>query len=175
MGKTDTIKQRSIYVYLPNEEMKTRWKEAALKRCTSVSDFIVQNIEDSLNSQQDDDYRSRAKLAEELERSKNELIIAEEKVRRQDILLQRYEEELREYRAKSFTEAGFRGSRKFNEELIKLLRTGRILAGDEIIARLGLKPTETEAIKAVSQQLEGLEGYGLIKLTRGGWQWTERQ
>jgi len=174
MGKTDTIKKRSIYVYLPNEEMKKRWKEAAARRCASISDFVVQSIEESLNAQKDNEYVSRAKLAEEVERQKEDLVVAEEKIRRQDILLQRYEEELREYRAKAFTEPGFSGSRKFNDELIRLLRTGRVLTSDEIIARMGLKPTETEAIKGISQQLEGLEGYGLVKLTKGGWQWTEK-
>lgn len=175
MGKTDTIKQRSIYVYLPTEEMKKRWQKAAVKRCASISDFVVQSIEESLNAQKDNEYVSRAKLAEEAERLKEELIVAEEKIRRQDILLRRYEEELREYRAKAFTETGLSGSRRYNEELIKLLRKGKVLSSDEIIARLGLKPTETEAIKAVSQQLEGLEGYGLVKLTKGGWQWVEQQ
>jgi hypothetical protein len=173
MSKTNTIKQRSIYVYLPNEEMKKRWHDASIKRCASMSDFVVQNIEESLNVIQNDDYLSRAKLSEEVERLKKELIISEEKTRRQDILLQRYEEELREYRAKPFTEASFSGTRKFNEELINLLRGGKILTGDQIRERLGIKPTETEAIKAISQQLVGLETYGLIKLTKGGWKWIE--
>jgi len=54
-----------------------------------------------------------------------------------------------------------------------IIRAGKILTGDQIRERLGIKPTETEAVKAISQQLVGLETYGLIKLTKGGWKWIE--
>jgi hypothetical protein len=32
LGKTETIKERSIYVYLPSTEQKKRWDESAEKQ-----------------------------------------------------------------------------------------------------------------------------------------------
>jgi len=39
MGKTETIKRRAIYVYLPSMEMAERWKVLAEAAGTSISKF----------------------------------------------------------------------------------------------------------------------------------------
>ena len=41
LGKTETIKERSIYVYLPSVEKKKRWDDYAEKQGTSISKFVV--------------------------------------------------------------------------------------------------------------------------------------
>ena len=41
MGKTETIKQRAIYVYLPSIEMVKRWKELAKSQGASISRFVA--------------------------------------------------------------------------------------------------------------------------------------
>jgi len=106
-----------------------------------------------------------------LKRAEDEL----EKLRRENRLLKRLVEnldrELRRYRTQLFLEEHFEGVRAFDKELIDLLRQGGTYSEDEILARLGISPTDTELIKVVSRQLEILEGYGLVQFTRKGWKW----
>jgi mRNA-degrading endonuclease RelE of RelBE toxin-antitoxin system len=49
-GKTETIKQRALYIYLPSLDMAEEWKRLAEKDKTSISKFIIENVENSLPS-----------------------------------------------------------------------------------------------------------------------------
>jgi hypothetical protein len=40
-GKTKTIKERTLYVYLPSLEMAEEWKRRAEKAGESLSKFII--------------------------------------------------------------------------------------------------------------------------------------
>lgn len=48
LGKTDTLKQRSVYIYLPTEEMLEEWKQAARRYDMSLSRFLVEVVDDVL-------------------------------------------------------------------------------------------------------------------------------
>ena len=41
----------------------------------------------------------------------------------------------------------------------------------KILEVLGIDPRESDLVKAVSKQLEELEGYGMIKTDGRAWQW----
>ena len=58
--KTNTIKQRAIYVYLPSIEMTEKWKEIAKKRRQSISGFVVETIENALSVEEEDSIESRS-------------------------------------------------------------------------------------------------------------------
>ena len=47
-AKTETIKERSIYVYLPSHEMVKAWKKRAKKQGASISKFVIEHVENSL-------------------------------------------------------------------------------------------------------------------------------
>ena len=51
-GKTKTIKQRAIYVYLPSLEMVEDWKRRAERAGVSVSKFVVERVEDSIRREE---------------------------------------------------------------------------------------------------------------------------
>ena len=46
--KTETIKERAIYVYLPTQEMADKWKELAETSNISISKFVIEHVERSL-------------------------------------------------------------------------------------------------------------------------------
>jgi len=46
--KADTIKERAVYVYLPNEGKAKEWKKRAKSGRTSVSKFVYEHVENSL-------------------------------------------------------------------------------------------------------------------------------
>ena len=86
-------------------------------------------------------------------------------------LVDNLERELRRYRAQPFLKPDFEGIRRFDRELIELLRKGETLTEEEILDKLGVDPSETEYVKAISRQLEILEEYGLVEFTGRGWRW----
>ena len=64
----------------------------------------------------------------------------------------------------------FEGIRRYDKELIELLRSSQSLNGKpkaltdtEILQYLGIDPTEENAVKAVSVQLGNLEAYAIVK------------
>jgi len=172
MGKTETIKRRAIYVYLPSEKMAERWKELAKKQGVSISKFVAEHVENSLR-QNEEDYRSRDSLIAENRELKERLEERERRVRHLEMLVEKLEADLRLYRAQPFLEEEFTGVRRYDSRLVELLREPGVHSDEEILSRLGIKPREHEAVKAVFKQLELLQDYGLVIATPRGWQWKE--
>ncbi len=173
MGKTKTIKDRAIYVYLPSVDMVENWKRLADKRGTSVSKFVREHVENSLRQETEPSYKSRGELLKELRELKEKLAEERKKTRRLDLLVEKLERELRRYRAKPFLEENFAGVRRFQKELVEALREGGVVSNEEVLSRLGIDRSEHQAIKAVSTQLEILQSYGLVEATPRGWRWVE--
>ncbi len=87
--------------------------------------------------------------------------------------MEKLEEDLRLYRAQMFTEESFTGIRQYDRKLIEIVREPSSHSSEEILSRLGVKPREQKAVKAISVQLENLERYGLVKSLSKGWVWVE--
>jgi len=170
--KTETIKQRSIYVYLPSLEMVRDWKERAEKAGVSVSKFVFERVEDSIRRDEGEEgYLSRLELVKRLKSAEDEL----NNVRKEDRMLRKLVEnldnELRRYRAKPFLEEDFEGVRRFDRDLIELFRKGGSYTQEDILAHLSLDPSDSDLVKAVSKQLAILEAYGLLEYKGRGWRW----
>jgi hypothetical protein len=170
--KTETIKERSIYVYLPSFEMVQDWKQRAEKGGVSISKFVIERVEESLRREEGEEgYVSRAELIKKSRDAEEEL----KKLRNENRLLKRLAEnldnELRRYRAQPFIEEAFEGVRRFDRDLIGLLRKGGSYTQEQILAHLNIDPSESDLVKAVSKQLEALEGYGLLEYKGRGWRW----
>jgi len=65
MGKTETIKQRAICIYIPSIEMAERWMALPNGAGTSISKFVAEHVENSLRQEGGEGYRSRSSLIEE--------------------------------------------------------------------------------------------------------------
>ena len=172
MGKTDTIKQRSIYVYLPSHDMVQRWKTLAKNSGTSISKFVAEHVENSLR-EEEAEYKSRSTLIEENRSISGTLNEKERRIVHLELLVEKLEQDLRQYRAQMFTDEEFMGVRSYDKKLIELLREPGVHDNDVILSRLRIKPSEVDSIKAVSKQLELLQSYGLVKATLRGWSWVE--
>jgi len=173
MGKTNSIKQRSIYVYLPSEEMVEDWKARSKKSGESISRFVIEHVTNSLMQEKgEEDYKSRADLIQQL-RTKDESI--QKLTRENEILklaLERVESELQRYRAEPFLEEDFKGMRRYDRRLIELLKKGETIDSDHLLRLLRINPRDTPLVKAVTKQLENLEAYGLVDKTLRGWKWV---
>lgn len=169
--KTDTIKERSIYVYLPSERMAEAWKKRAKKQGLSISKFVIEHVENSLQQEEEPLFKPRGELVKEITDLRNDLRALSEDNRQKKIVIERLDGELRKYRAEAFLEEGFEGVREHNRELIGILKRRGVVDSDELLQDLGIDPRESELVKAVSRQLENLEAYGLVTATRRGWRW----
>jgi predicted RNase H-like nuclease (RuvC/YqgF family) len=172
MGKTDTIKERSIYVYLPSLEMVEDWKRRAERAGTSISKFVVERVEDSMRREEGEEgYVSRLELVNRLRNAEEELKRLRSDNRMLRRLVENLDKELKRYRAKPFLEEDFEGVRRFDKELINVLRRGGTYSDEDILSHLNIDLTDLEFVKAVNRQLAVLEEYGLVEFTGKGWKW----
>ena len=168
-----SLKGRSIYVYLPSDEMSRDWKERAKKSNVSISQFVLEHVGNSLSQEDgEESFRSRAQILQEL-RSKDEKI---EKLGRENevlnLALERVENELRRYRTEPFLGEDFRGIRAYDKKLVGLLRKGEAVDSDHLLNVLKIDPRDALLVKGIDRQLQNLEAYGLVEKTRRGWKWT---
>ena len=171
-SKTETIKERAIYVYLPSIEMVDDWKHRAEKGGVSISKFVIERVEESIRREEGEEgYLSRAELIKKLRDAEEGLKKASNENRLLKKLAENLDNELRRYRAQPFLEEAFEGIRKFDRDLVELLRKGGAYTQEQILVHLNIDPSDSDLVKAVSKQLEALEGYGLLEYKGRGWKW----
>jgi len=171
-SKTKTIKQRSIYVYLPSQEAATKWKESADKQGISISKFVIEHVENSLRQEEgEESYTSRVKLLKELKELREENKELRKRNKIMDTVVDRLEEELRRYRVKPFIEEDFSGVRTYEKELIDLFKEKREIRKEDLLDFLNIKTSDNTAVKGIYAQIESLESYGLLKDLGGKWRW----
>jgi len=179
LGKTETIKKRAIWVYVPTLEQREQWDKIAKNNRMPLSKWIVQTIENSI-LELEDESKSRKDIEEENKNLLKEIYELQSRLRQITIIRDNLEREIRRYRAEPFLDTGFEGVRHFDKELISILKNAKAVDGknkfvdnDEILSRLGVDFSETESVKAISNQLSRLEGYGLVVSGTKGWRWKE--
>lgn len=173
MGKTETIKERAIYVYLPSVKLVERWKEAAKSQGASISKFVIEHVENSMRQEEESGYQSRGELWKEIKRLREELKEISREKRLLEHVVEKLEKEVRRYRAQPFLQPDFEGVRRFQKELIEALREGGVKSSKELLARLDIDPLEHEAVKAIYKQLEILQAYRLVDSSPRGWRWVK--
>lgn len=164
-------RSRYIWLYCKSKAQKDQWQALAEKADTPLSAWCASIIEERIA--EEDGLIPRHKIAKELESLKAENKAIREDLRQKEIVLQRYEAELRRYRAEPFQADQFAGIRPYSKELVDILKARGHVGSYQILELLGIAPGEAEVIKAVSKQLEELEKFNLIKADGKGWQWIK--
>jgi len=162
-------RSRYVWLYLPSKNEKERWKELAKNAKSNLSEFCISIIEERLA--EEDGGQPRRKLLKDMEILKTENKTLRDDLRQKEIVLERYEAELRRYRAEPFLHEDYKGMRPYSEELVRILKTRGSVDSYRLLEALGIDPRESDLVKAVSKQLEELEAYKLIKADGKGWKW----
>jgi hypothetical protein len=111
-------------------------------------------------------------MVKELAQLREENRKQREEFKLKTLVLEKYETELFKLKHEAFSEPKeFDGLRRYSEDLVAILKRGRIVSGHEILRELAIDPKDSESVKLVSNQLENLQGFGLVKETSSGWQW----
>lgn len=134
-----------------------------------LSRFVIEIVESTLA--ENEELRPRREMVNELESVKNENKKLRDDLRQKNIVIDRYESELKRYRNEVFLSSNFEGIRRYSKELVEILKAGNYVDSYRLLEALNIDPRESEQIQAVSHQLEELEEYGMIKPEGRGWRW----
>jgi hypothetical protein len=156
-------KSRYVYLYLPSSEDKKRWDKLASDAGVPLSKFVIEIVENAL--MEESEFKPRTDMINELGSLRDEVRKLRDDLKLKNIVIDKYESELKRYRSATFLEGGFEGARKYNQELVELLKQKTVIDSYRILEELGIDPRETELVKAVSYQLDNLEAYGLVEST----------
>ena len=171
-SKSATIKKRAVFCYLPTFAMVDKWKGLAKDAGVSISKFVIEHVENSLRQEEGKaDYESRLDLIEKNKMLQEENLDLQKRCKMLDTVVDRLEGELREYRVKPFIDEDFVGVRQYQDDLIDLFKRRGVVRKDEILASLGIDPSETALVKGIGKQISGLEKYGIIKDVGAKWKW----
>jgi len=163
-------RSRYLWLYLPSAAEKARWKALADKANTPLSKFCISIIEERLS--EDEEFAPRREMVRALEELKAENKGLRDDLHLKNIVLERYEAELRRYRGEIFQSPSFEGTRRYSKELVELLKLKGRADSYDLLESLGIDPRETEQVQAVSRQLEELEAFGMVRPEGRGWTWT---
>ena len=162
-------KSRYVYLYLPSSEDKKRWDKLASEAGVPLSKFVIEIVENAL--MEESEFKPRTEMIKELGSLRDEVRKLRDDLKLKNIVIDKYEAEIKRYRSAAFLEGGYEGAREYNQELVELLKGKRVIDSYRILEELGIDPRETDLVKAVSYQLDNLEAYGLVESTPRGWRW----
>jgi hypothetical protein len=170
--KNKQLTDRSIYVYPPTVEMAQEWKSLADKANVSISKFVLEHVENSLKQEEDrKGYASSANLLKQLNEKDEQIAKLTQDNRLLKMLADNLDRGLKHYRAQPFLDDKFEGVRKYDKELVELLKTDKTIDSDRLLKQLGINPKDTDLVKAINKQLHALNAYGLVEPTARGWRW----
>ena len=164
-----TLKKKKVDVYLPSLDMRQRWKQAALEKGVSLSRFVVEYVENQLH--EDESYATRNEMQNRIDALEEENVEFRRKRNHLEIVVDKLQEELQVYRRQPFLDENFQGIRQFEQKLIGVLKQKKSVRDDVVFREVGIKPTDSDGMKALQRQLLSLERYGLVKKTLEGWSW----
>ncbi len=165
------LKARYVDVYLPSEEAKREWEEEAKKAGLPLSKFVFEAVEAFRAAKEE---TPRYEMVKELAEAKEEVQKLRSELKMKNLLLEKLEADVYKARYANFQEVQMGdGTRRHDEELIKVLRRGKAMEGYAILNDLGINPSDTEAVKLVNNQLESLRRFGLVEETDRGWRWIK--
>ena len=165
------LKARYISVYLDSEAAKHEWEEEAKKAGIPLSKFVFEAVE-AFRAAKDE--TPRHEMVKELAEAKEEVQKLRSELKMKTMLLEKLDADVYKARYASFQDVQMvEGTRRHDQELIKILKRGKAFDGYSILKELGIDPGETEAVKLVNNQLESLQRFGLVKETAQGWKWIK--
>jgi hypothetical protein len=165
------LKERYVDVYLPSEKAKKEWEEHAKKLGLPLSKFVFEAVE-AFRAAKDE--TPRHEIVKELAEAKEEVQKLRTELNMKTMLLEKLEADVYKARYATFNEVEMaEGTRRHDQELIKILQRGKALEGYAILKELGVDPSETEVVKLVNNQLESLQRFGLVQETAQGWRWIK--
>ena len=141
----------------------------AKKARTPLSKFIIGIVDSVID--EDKEFKPWREVVREIETLKTENKALRDDIRQKIIVPDKYESELKRYRSQAFLGEDYQGVRRYSKELVEILKSRGFVDNYGLMEDPGIDPRESDLVKAVSMQLEELEGYSMIKPEGKGWRW----
>jgi len=171
MGKTESIKERRVDVYLDTLDRKERWTELADEEDESLSKFVQKCVEYAIE-QGGPDFTEMGESSKKLQELEQEVRELRKELKQKDIVIEKLESDLKQYRMQPFLDEEYEGVREYDQELIELLRATDRITSEELVRQLNVDQTDRNLMQSLDNQLQQLESYGLIAHTSQGWRWV---
>ena len=162
LGKTKTIKQRAVYIYLPTEEMLEEWKQAARRFDMSLSRFLVEVVDDVLRKNPQG-ISPRAEVEARLAQINVELTAFRHENEALRFLLQRAEEELADYRTALSTASQPSQDDDTLRRLIRLFHGRLVWKLQDFPEAMGINTGDQEGMRRLKVALDRLRELGMIE------------
>jgi hypothetical protein len=159
---------RTATVYLPAGEILTAWQKKAAQGGATISEYIFEMVEKARRPAED-------VVRPDLVRENSDLKTLNRKLEQEVNLLKTNLEimqaEVYKQRFAGFEHVDAPGMHSYDRALVDMLKRGKVLDSQEILGGLGIDPRDSQAVKLVSNQLEELKRFGLIRESPHGWRW----
>ena len=110
-----------------------------------LSKFIIEIVENALA--EESDLKPRGEIIKELSKIKEENKRWTDDLKLKNIVLEKYENELKRYRSEPFLSDEFQGTRQYSKELIVLLKLHETIDSYRILEALGIDPKEADLVR----------------------------
>ena len=172
-GKTKTIKQRTVYVYLPSEKAVAAWKREAERHGVSLSQFVFESVEAGIDPAK---AKIRAKsnpdsLVERVTDLEDRLKRANADLKVRDAALEKLNADLTRYRVEALKPQKGSAFRKYDKKIIELIQSRGEISNIDLLSALRVPPSEPELVDAIRGHLEALAEWHVIAPTANGWRW----
>jgi len=169
-GRTETLKQRAVYLYVPTEKMLTKWRTEADRFGMSLSGFLVEVIDDAMR-RSPSGLTPREKVEKELIQATSDL----QAVRMQrDSFRSRLEDSeatIARYRESLEDVLSYVPDEKMQEKVVSLFLKHRRWRTDEFMRVMGVDSGKPEELSKLQGTIEHLKRIGLVEGDFGEWRW----
>jgi hypothetical protein len=170
LGKTETIRQRAITVYLPTKEMVEKWKAEADKHDMSLSSFITEIVDDAMRRKLAG-VTPREELEKRLNESLSELKVLKGKLESADVAQKRADETIADYRKRLERTVPEELDAGITSQLVSaFMKKGTILV-EEIPEKAGIDLNDHEGMVKIHLSLNFLKAGGLVENRVFDWRW----
>ena len=162
LGKSKTIKERSVYLYVPTEGMVEQWKKEARRHGMPLSRFLVEIIDDAMR-RNPSGLTPKEELEKELAKASSELASLRSEKESFQSLLRQTEASVASYRESLYTLAEHTHDEAMLSNLIGLFKKRRVRRVEEVPAALGIDATDEAAMSRLQDGIGYLKKLGLIE------------
>ena len=159
---------RRTEIYFPSENFLKKWKARSDAADMTLSAWIFETVEQTLDDS--------APPAEDLVQEKTTLLEENRRLRKDNVnlskLMEAYKTEAFTLRNEIFLQKDLKGSGKFDEHLVEVLRSGGVWRAQDLLKELDVDTKDIDAIQIVTRQLQALQDIGVVKESATGWKWV---
>lgn len=170
LGKTETIKQRAITVYLPTEEMLGQWKAEAGRHDLSLSSFITEVVDNAIRKSTSG-VTPREELEKKLNDALSELGRLKERLDLAESALKRADETIADYRGKLSKAVPVSLDAGMTSKLVALFLEKTTIETEDIAPAIGVKLDDGAGMTRVRESLDFLKVAGLVENRLFDWRW----